>query len=96
MQLFYEMLITDRFPFNLGKDKITALIRNIKEVYNWMLASNNDSSNLQMLRGREGEPHISDLRTPSFAKLTSEPYISGSEPHTTGSEPHQKWLHRRF
>ena len=37
-------------------------------------------------RGREGEPHISDLRTPLFAKLTSEPHISGSEPHITGSD----------
>ena len=34
------------------------------------------------------EPHMSDLRTPLFAKLTSEPHISGSEPHTTGFEPH--------
>ena len=27
------------------------------------------------------EPHISDLRTPLFVKLTSEPHINGSEPH---------------
>ena len=34
------------------------------------------------------EPHISDLRTPLFEKLSSEPHISGSEPHISGSEPH--------
>ena len=33
------------------------------------------------------EPHISDLRTPLFAKLTSEPHISGSEPHIAALNP---------
>ena len=33
------------------------------------------------------EPHISDLRTPFFAKLTFDPHTSGSEPHISGSEP---------
>ena len=33
------------------------------------------------------EPHISDLRIPLFAKLTSEPYISGSEPHIASPNP---------
>ena len=32
-----------------------------------------------MLGGHE--PHISDLRTPLFAKLTSGPHTSGSKPH---------------
>ena len=38
-------------------------------------------------RGRKGEPHISDLRTPLFAKLTSEPHISDSEPHIAAPNP---------
>ena len=33
------------------------------------------------------EPHISDLRTPLFAKLNSEPHISGSEPHIAAPNP---------
>ena len=34
------------------------------------------------------EPHISDIRTPLFAKLTTEPHTSGSESNISGSQPH--------